>query len=275
MSSRRTVFAISDRTGITVEKLAASLLSQFGDIEFQHVAIPYVDNVEKVRGAVEQIRAAQARDGVRPLVFSSLVEPELRARLHASGAFVLDYFEAFLGPLEAELGRASRLEVGRSHGMGNGAEYYRRMDAVNFAQANDDGGRTQDYGRAELILLGVSRSGKTPTCLYLALHHAVYAANYPLTEEDLTASRLPELLRPWREKLFGLWIEPLRLHRIRSERRPDSRYASLAQCRFEAGAVRELYRRERIPWLDTSSMSIEEIATHILQARGLYRTPMH
>lgn len=268
---KRPVFFVSDRTGITVEMLGHTLLTQFEEVEFERINCPFVDNAEKVAAVVGQINRAAERGEGRPLVFSSLVDPALREQASRCAGIFLDLFDTFISPLETELGVQSSQSVGRSHGMGVYATYKTRMDAVNFVLANDDGASTRHYPDANIILIGVSRSGKTPTCLYLALHYGILAANYPLTEDDFGASRLPETLAPYRNKLYGLTIDPGRLQQIRTERRPNSPYASAEQCRFEVKAVEEMYQREKIPFLDTSAVSIEEIATTILQKANLQR----
>lgn len=268
---KRHAFFISDRTAITAQALGQSLLSQFEGVEWERQTLPFVDTVAKAQEAAELIdRTAQSADA-RPIVFCTLVHPELREALAGCNGVFFDLFDAFIGPLEAELGLRSTHTVGRSHGMADQAGYKARIEAVNYALSHDDGSGTAGYERADIILVGVSRSGKTPTSLYLALQHGIYAANYPLTEEDLSEPRLPAALRPYRDRLYGLSIDPQRLHRIRSERRPDSRYASLKQCRFEVGQVEALFRRERIPVLDTTSISIEEIATVVVHGAGLQR----
>ena len=268
---KRPVFFISDRTGITIETLGHTLLTQFEDVEFERINCPFVDNAEKVAAVVGQINRAAERGEGRPLVFSSLVDPALREQVGQCAGVLFDLFDAFINPLETELGIRSSRAVGRSHGMGVYATYKTRIDAVNFVLANDDGASARHYPDADILLIGVSRSGKTPTCLYLALHYGILAANYPLTEDDFGANRLPETLAPYHNKLYGLTIDPGRLQQIRTERRPNSPYASAEQCRFEVQAAEAMYRREQIPFLDTSAVSIEEIATTILQKANLQR----
>jgi regulator of PEP synthase PpsR (kinase-PPPase family) len=183
----------------------------------------------------------------------------------------LDFFDAFLGPMEQELGQVSSHALGRAHGMTDLAAYTARINATSFALANDDGTHTREYERADVILIGVSRSGKTPTCLYMALQYGIYAANYPLIEDDLESRRLPAVVEPYRSKLFGLTIRPDRLHQIRQERRPDSRYASMSQCNFELRAAEQLFDRFGIPYLDTTDCSIEEIASRVLERKNIAR----
>ena len=266
---RRTVYFISDHTGITVESMGRALLSQFEELEYDTVSWPFIDSLEKARRAAESINKTVQESAVPPIVFSSLVDPEYRRCFNSVGALVLDFFATFTQALEKELQTPSSPVFGHFHGMHNPHAYNERIHAVNFAFANDDGAVTKNYPAADLILIGVSRSGKTPTSLFLGLQHGILTANYPLTEDDLHEERLPLVLEPHRKKLFGLTIDPFQLQRIRSERRPDSRYASLGQCREEVMLAEGLFKNLRIPFLDTTSMSIEEIAARLKQITGL------
>jgi [pyruvate, water dikinase]-phosphate phosphotransferase / [pyruvate, water dikinase] kinase len=267
----RSVFFLSNRTAITAETLGHSLLAQFEGIEFREYTIPYVDSADKALMAAEQINRAAAQDGNRPIVFSTLADREIRAFIANSHGLMLDLFHTFLSPLEAEL-RAKSLGRGeRSHRLVDVNKYESRMEAINFALLHDDGAYARHYDQADIILIGVSRSGKTPTCLYLALQFGIRAANYPITEEDLSQEGLPRMLRPCVAKLYGLTTSPQRLHSIRTARRPGSRYASLEQCRYELQAVEDIYRAKGIPFLITTTLSVEEIATRIVQETGLQR----
>lgn len=270
MTQKRTAFFISDRTGITAEMLGHSLLTQFDDVSFTETTLPFVDTPEKARDAVQEINRAARNDGTRALVFSTLVDPALSALIQEADALYMDCFQVFIAPMEAELGVHSSHTVGRSHSAGNN-EYLNRMDAINFVLAHDDGQTTKELHKADVILIGVSRSGKTPTCLYLALQYGIRAANYPLIPEDFNAMRLPAGIEPFRSKLFGLTIRPDRLERIRSERRPNSRYASVENCAFEISSAEKLMRQENIPVLDTTTRSIEELATVVLLQANLQR----
>ncbi len=228
--------------------------------------------MEKAHKAVKEINAAARQDGVSPLLFSTLLNHEIRNIItNNSQGEIFDFFETFISPLETVLKTRSAHAIGRSHGMKGYDSYKTRIDAINFALKNDDGATTRHYPDADIILIGVSRSGKTPTCLYLALQYGILAANYPLTEEDLGQVRLPTALHAYQDKLFGLTIDANRLHQIRNERRKNSRYASQDQCTHEVQTVEAIYSREHIPSLDTSSVSIEEIATIILHQTGLER----
>ena len=271
MERRRSVFFVSDRTGITAEALGRSLMSQFDGSGFRQVTLPFIDSPEKATEAVARINAAAREDGVRPVVFSTMVQDDLRAVFHGSEALCLDFFDTFIGPLERELKMKSSHTAGRAHASADDAAYIRRIDAVNFVLANDDGVTTRHYPEADVVLVGVSRSGKTPTCLYLALQYGIFAANYPLTEDDLERGRLPEALASFRPKLYGLTINPGRLQQIRQERRPDSRYASPDQVSYEVARAEKLFQGVGIPFINTTHPSIEEIATTILHKSGLKR----
>jgi [pyruvate, water dikinase]-phosphate phosphotransferase / [pyruvate, water dikinase] kinase len=268
---RRTVFFVSDGTGITVEMLGHSLLTQFEGIEFQHITVPFVDTVPKAHACVARVNEAAHGGSARPVVFTTLVNGEVRDVIRAAEAFTLDFFEVFLDPLEAELGTKSSHTIGRSHSALDTKQYTHRIDAINFALAHDDGVSSRDLDKADVILVGVSRSGKTPTSLYLALKFGIRAANYPLIPEDFDRLQLPSVLGGYREKLFGLSIAPERLCEIRNERRPNSRYSNLDNCRFEVKQAEQLMQREGVRWADSTTKSIEEIATTIMQDFKLER----
>ena len=270
MPGARPIFYVSDGTGITAETIGHSLLTQFTETEFKSDRMPFIDTDAKAHEAARNIRAAGEAAGERPVVVSSCVNQDIAEIIAGSGALVLDIFEPFIAPLERELGKSRQPRVGKAHGIVNFDSYHQRINAMNYALTHDDGVRL-DYKDAEVILLGVSRAGKTPTCVYLALHHGVRAANYPLTEEDLETDRLPAKLRPYKNKIFGLTIDPDRLHQIRQERRPDSRYAAFETCKRDIAAADVIFRTEGIPVLSTTHASIEEISSRVLEALGINR----
>lgn len=269
--SLRSVFFISDGTAITSETLGRSILSQFPNVPFETRVIPYVDTLDRADEAVNQINLAHQRDGVKPLVFDTIVDPVIRERINGADAFNLDIYEGLISKIADEIKVPPAPHTGHAHGDVDSENYKSRIDAVHFALDNDDGARTTHYDAADIILIGVSRSGKTPTSLYLALQFGIRAANYPLTEDDLYENTLPKALQPYREKLFGLVIDTDRLVKIRNERRAGSRYASYQQCQQELRAIQGIYISQGIPNIDVSTMSIEEIATRILQMTGLKR----
>ena len=269
--SKRTVYFVSDQTGVTAETMGHSLLTQFDGAQYQSVSLPFIATVAQATEVVRRIDAAARDSALRPIVFATLVDDAVRAVIQGANALVLDFFAAFLGPLETELGLPSAHASGRAHGMADLGAYTARINATNYALANDDGSGARDYASADVVLIGVSRSGKTPTCVYLALQYGVFAANYPLAEEDLDSGALPAVLLPHRQKLFGLTIRPDRLQQIRNERRPGSRYASLQQVQYELRTALALFGRVDVPYLDTTECSIEEIASRILVRQRLER----
>ena len=270
MTTARPVFYVSDGTGITAETIGHSLLTQFTGTRFATDRIPFVDTVDKARDVAARIRNTGTAMGLRPVIVSSCVDAELTQALAESGALVLDVFAPFIAPMEQELGQKRMPQVGQAHGIVDFDTYHRRINAMNYALTHDDGMRV-DYSDADVILVAVSRAGKTPTCVYLALHHGLRAANYPLTDEDLETDRLPPRLRQYRNKLFGLTIDPDRLHQIRQERRPNSRYAELETCKREVAAADVIFQVEHIPVLSTTHASIEEIASRVLETLGINR----
>jgi regulator of PEP synthase PpsR (kinase-PPPase family) len=268
---RRTVFFVSDQTGVTAETMGHSLLTQFDGQAFRQVTLPFISTVDKAEEAVRRINATGETEGLRPVVFSTLVQEDMREIIKRSNALFLDFFDAFLGPLEAELKAKSSRTQGRAHGMQDIGAYTLRINATNFALANDDGAITRDYDRADLILVGVSRSGKTPTCLYMALQYGIFAANFPFADEEFETGRLPQSLVNHARKLYGLTIAPERLQQIRNERRPNSRYSSPSQVEYELRGAEGIFRRYDIPFIDATECSIEEIASRILDKTGVER----
>ncbi|KJS73902.1 MAG: PEP synthetase regulatory protein [Comamonadaceae bacterium BICA1-1] len=267
--SHRTAFFVSDGTGITAETFAKALLAQF-EIEPRRVRLPFIDDADKAHHALRQINHAAEVDGRRPLVFTTVVNPEVLQVLHGHcKGMLIDMFGTFIAPLELELGIRSNHRVGRFSDVAKSREYHDRMEAINFTLDHDDGQTDRDLAQSDVILVGVSRSGKTPTSLYLALQFGLKASNYPLIPEDFERRQLPPQLLTHKKKLFGLTIEPQRLSEIRHERRPNSRYASLENCRYEVAEAEAMMRRTGIRSLSTTSKSIEEIATLIRQELDL------
>ncbi len=268
---KRSAFFISDSTGITAEVVGDSLLIHFPDIEFERRVLPYTDSEEKTAKVVNEINEAAEKDGAAPIVFVSLMNKTLSEMLQASNGFYVDVLNTFMKPLEKALGCKGNHQIGRTKVATADHDYSRRMDAVHFALENDDGGMTRKYSQADIILIGVSRSGKTPTSLYLAMQFGIFCANYPITEEDLEDGRLPKALDEYRNKLFGLTIDANRLVSIRQERLSNSRYASIQQCAMEVRETEALLQRFGVPWINTTNASVEEISTRILAKTELER----
>ena len=268
---KRTAYFVSDRTGITAEMLGHSLLTQFDNVRFNEITLPFVDSVEKARDVVQQINQQALSDGSRPLVISTLARTEIAQIIGQSNALFLDCFEIFISPLERELGMRASHAIGRTHNVSDFVNYHHRIESVNYTLSHDDGITNRDLNDADIILVGVSRCGKTPTCLYLAMQFGISAANYPLIPEDFSRMQLPSALRSLRGKLYGLTIRPERLQQIRNERKPGSQYATLSNCEYEVREGEALMRQEGIPFLDATSKSVEELATTILHEAKLVR----
>ncbi|AIY42572.1 hypothetical protein LT85_3414 [Collimonas arenae] len=262
--ANRTVFFVSDGTGITAETFGHSVLTQF-ELRFKQVRLPFIDTLDKAYEATRKINEAFVADGKLPIVFSTLVKADLSKVIQHAKAMHMDLIQTFVEPLEKELGVKSTHTIGRSHNTANTDEYKNRIEAINFSLAHDDGQSHKNLADADVILVGVSRSGKTPTSLYLAMQFGVKAANYPLIPEDFERDKLPSGLLPFKQKIFGLTIAADRLSEIRNERRPGSKYAALTNCRYEVNEAEKIMRREGIRWMSSTTKSIEEIAATILQ----------
>ncbi len=267
-NSKRTIFYISDSTGITVEALGQCLLSHFEGLTLKQVRMPFIDSVDKAKAAVEVINATQERDGVRAIICMTVVSPSIRALFHLTGAHCLDMFGTFVNPLSCELGMPANETIGLSRRVA-GAEYRNRINAINFTLGHDDGISETGLKDADVILVGVSRCGKTPTSIYLAMQYGMAVANNPIIPEDLERDALPGTLLDHKDKIFGLTIDPQRLHMIRSERRPNSHYADYENCKREVKQAEALLRREGIDMLDSTSRSVEEISSLIMQRLSL------
>ncbi|MFY8274868.1 posphoenolpyruvate synthetase regulatory kinase/phosphorylase PpsR [Pseudoalteromonas sp. SSDWG2] len=265
----RSAFYISDGTAITAEVFGNATLSLF-PMEFEHTTIPFVETTKKALQVKAQIEQAAARSNEKPIVFFTFVNPELSEIILSSNAVCYDFISAFSKQLQGELGVEPVPKVHRTHSI-HEQSYDYRIAAVNYALANDDGANIKDYQQADVILVGVSRSGKTPTSLYLALQYGIKAANYPLTPDDLDSGELPKCLQPYKNKLFGLTIAPERLAAIRNERMANSKYASLRQCRIEIREVEMMYKRFRIPHYNSTHHSVEEMSAKIMAETGLQR----
>ena len=269
--TERTVYIVSDSTGITAETFSHSVLAQFEEVNFRQIRLPFVDTLQKAEEAALRIDRNAAETGTPPIIFSTLVHPEIMARVRQANGIFLDLFGTFVLHIEQALGLKSSHSIGRSHMAANTEKYRNRIDAINFSLSHDDGQFVNNLDQADVILVGVSRCGKTPTSLYLAMQYAVKAANFPLVPDDFERGTLPATLVPHRAKLFGLSIQPDRLAEVRNERRPNSKYASLEQCRYEVAEAERMMRRAGIEWLSTTTKPIEEISTTVLQEVGLDR----
>lgn len=267
---KRVVFFVSDRTGLTAESYGSSLLSQFPGTEFESIKHAFVDNVAQARLSVIAINEASKKNNAQSIVFSTLVENEIQNIIEKADACVISLFATFIGPLELALSEKSAHTLGRSQDVMGKLGYEKRLDAIDYSLAHDDGVRPDQYDAAEVILVGVSRCGKTPTSLFLAMSHSINACNYPLTEDELDTDTLPEVLLKHRKKLVGLTIKPRHLSNIREKRRPNSQYASLQYCKNEIKIAEAMFQRAAIPFFDSTDISIEELAGSVMKATGNY-----
>lgn len=266
----RQIFIVSDGTAITAETLAHSIMTQFPDLRYHQTRIPFVNTVEKAIDTARRINAVEKEEGTRPIIFTTFVEPDImRSFNELVSGHIIDLFRKFVGPLETEFGMKSAHSIGQTHKIRDDEKYNRRIAAIDYTLTHDDGQTNRGLDEADVILVGVSRSGKTPTSLFLAMQFGIKVANYPLIPEDFERGALPDALIPLRSKLFGLSISPERLSEIRNERRPGSRYASLANCEKEIADAESLMRREGIRWLNSTTKSIEEISATIMSELGL------
>ncbi|ASJ74344.1 pyruvate, water dikinase regulatory protein [Granulosicoccus antarcticus] len=263
-SKKRYAFIVSDRTGLTAEAMAHSLLSQFPEIDFKTETFTFVDTAAKAGELVKRCHSIRSSTGHSPLVFLTMVNEELRSQFKRAEVEVFDLFDTFIGPMEQRLGIKSSHTIGRSHGVTDEKAYTSRIAAVHFALQTDDGMDIEHYRQADLIIVGVSRCGKTPTSLYLSLHYGLYVSNYPLTDHELEQKRLPEALQEFKEKLFGLTIDPFRLLQIRQQRFAESNYSTAATCQREIAQAEALFRSHQLPWLNTTRMSVEEIGAMVV-----------
>ena len=258
------VFFLSDSTGISAETMGNALLIQFPDLRFERRLIPFISSVEEARRVVAILDAAAAGP-VTPLAFSTTAVEEVRQELLRSKCPLIDFFGMHMEQVEPILGAKGIRVAARLHGMGDVKRYNARMAAVEYAIEHDDGQSMRALDKADVILLAPSRCGKTPTTMYLALQHGIFVANYPLVDEDFASAELPGPVREFRNRCFGLTTTPARLSQVRHERRPNSRYASLEQCMYELRQAEAMYRNHRLPVINSSTKSVEEMSTVILQ----------
>lgn len=267
-SEVRDAFFVSDSTGITAETLGNALLANFPSVTFRRHTVPFVDTAASARNVVTTIRE-RAPAGSDPIIFATVKSVGILAELHRSGGVVIDLLGGHLRELEATLGSVASELLGQYHGVGDIERYFGRMRAVEYAIEHDDGQSSRALDVADLIIIAPSRCGKTPTTMYLALQYGLAVANYPLTDDDFPADELPSIIAPYAGKCFGLTTTPLRLSQVRHERRPESTYASLAQCTLELRRSEDLYRRNRVPFLNSSTKSVEEMSAVIMQSMRL------
>jgi regulator of PEP synthase PpsR (kinase-PPPase family) len=267
------VFFLSDSTGISAETMGNALLIQFPNLRFDRTLIPFISSVAEAREVVARLDAVLDSSDRTPLVFTTAASDEVRLELRRTRCPVIDFFDLHMQQVEEILGTPGERLAARLHGVGDIKRYNSRMQAIEYTIEHDDGQSVRSLDKADVILLAPSRCGKTPTAMYLALQHGLFVANYPIVEEDLEVTELPRPVRDLRERCFGLMTSPARLSAVRQERRPNSQYASLEQCTFELRRTESMFKRHRLPVVDSSTKSVEEISTMILQRLKTMNTP--
>jgi regulator of PEP synthase PpsR (kinase-PPPase family) len=259
------VFFLSDSTGISAETMGNALLIQFPGLRFERTVIPFISSVEEARSVVARLDQALDSSPRTPLVFTTAASDEVRLELRRTRCPLIDFFDLHMQQVEAILGTPGERLAARLHGVGDIQRYNSRMQAIEYTIEHDDGQSVRSLDKADVILVAPSRCGKTPTAMYLALQHGLFVANYPIVDEDLEVTELPRPVRQLRQRCFGLMTSPQRLSAVRQERRPGSQYASLEQCTFELRRTEAMFKRHGLPVVDSSTKSVEEISTMILQ----------
>jgi regulator of PEP synthase PpsR (kinase-PPPase family) len=259
------VFFLSDSTGISAETMGNALLIQFPNLRFERTLFPFISSVDEARAVVARLDEALDTSPRTPLVFTTAASDEVRLELRRTRCPLIDFFDLHMQQVEAILETPGERLAARLHGVGDIKRYNSRMQAIEYTIEHDDGQSVRSLNKADVILVAPSRCGKTPTAMYLALQHGLFVANYPIVEEDLEVTELPRPVRHLRERCFGLMTSPQRLSAVRQERRPGSQYASLEQCTFELRRTEAMFKRHRLPVVDSSTKSVEEISTMILQ----------
>ncbi len=270
MWNSKDVYYISDSTGILATNLGQALLCQFPEINFHEEHLPFIRTVEEARQALAYI--LESSGGRRPIVFSTIMDREIMAVFDVPEVEFFDAYELFLSRLEECL-EARALRVPGFSRQADNVTMARRVEAIHFTLDHDDGVRPSEYDQAQVILLGVSRTGKTPASVYLATQLGLKVANFPLTGDTLARGQLPEGVLGNLRRAVGLTTRPEVLQQVRRKRYPDSRYASLTTCIDEIEQAKRVFARYRLPVVDTAGKSIEEIATQVLQELGISKKP--
>jgi [pyruvate, water dikinase]-phosphate phosphotransferase / [pyruvate, water dikinase] kinase len=266
MQEPRDVYYLSGSTGILAKDLGKALLCQFPDVPFREELIPFIQTEKEAEKAIERIRSRST--GQVPMVISTLLGRKLNGILNHPDVEFLNIFDQFLRKIEDILEEKAVWKAGASRHPSE-RTMIKRVEAIHYCIDHDDGSGTKDYDEAEVILLGVSRSGKTPVSVYLATQMGIKTANYPLVLDDSPSFRLPPYITRNKKRLIGLSITPQLLHQYREQRYANSSYASLSTCRSEINEVNTLYLNHDIPIVTSDGKSIEEIAIHVTQLLNL------
>ncbi len=268
MWKSKDIYYISDSTGILAINLGQALICQFPEINFHEEKFPFIKTVIEANNTIKYI--LEQSSGRLPIIFSTLVEPKIRKIFDHPQVELFDVCEVFLSRLENCL-EAKALMLPGSSRQTDDVSMARRVEAINYCLSHDDGTKLDEYNEADVVLLGVSRAGKTPVSVYLSSHMGLKSANYPLTNTDLDRYFLPEGVSRNRKKAVGLTTSAELLHSMRQKRYPDSNYARRNTCLQELEQAKQIFFKYDIPVIDTFGKSIEEIAAQIFQEIGLYK----
>jgi len=252
------VYFISDGTGLSTEQLGKSILIQFPNINFEYKTIPFVNTLKKAQSIAKKINKEPSS-----MVFSTLIYDELNEQFDCGDFFYINFLKQTIDQIEAVKKFKSVPTMGLDYRLGEADHYEQRISAMDFTISSDDGNNVERYNNADIIIIGVSRTGKTPVSIYLALINGLSVANYPLVDLELESQSLPKSLQQYKNKLYGLTITPKRLQEIREKRRSTGKYASPHQVQAEIRYSESLFNKYSIPYIDTTSISVEEIATSI------------
>lgn len=266
MWSSKDIYYISDSSGILVTNLGQALICQFPEVNFYEEKFSYIRTVTEAKKIMAHI--LKRSGGRRPIIFSTILDPEVRAVFDSPE---VEYFEAygrFLERLETCLETEAVREPGIARNPSDLA-LNMRVDAIHFCLDHDDGTKAGEYDEADVILLGVSRVGKTPVAVFLATQMGLKSANFPLTAEYLNRYQVPETIRQNLSRVVALTTSPEQLHSAREKRYPGSRYARLSTCVEELKLAEHLYLKSNIPVVSSAGRSIEETATQVTQQLGI------
>ncbi|VAW33202.1 Phosphoenolpyruvate synthase regulatory protein [hydrothermal vent metagenome] len=268
MWKSKDIYYISDSTGILAINLGQALICQFPEVNFHEEKFPFINTRAAARSTLNYI--LKQSGGRQPLIFSTLVDPKIRKIFDHPQVELFDICGGFLNRLEDCLETKAMMMPGFARQVDN-VSMARRAEAINYCLSHDDGTKLDEYDEAEVILLGVSRAGKTPVSVYLSTQMGLKSANYPLTSSDLDSYSLPDAIRRNRKQAVGLTTSPELLQSMRQKRYPDSKYASRAVCRQELQQAQQIFMKYNLPTINTADKSIEELAAQISQEIGLYR----
>jgi len=270
MWSAKDVYYISDSTGILATNLGQALICQFPEVNFSGEKFPFIRTVEDAKKTLAYILSRSG--GRRPLIFSTIINSDVRKIFDSPEVEFFDAFGHFLDRLETCLETPALREPGFARHLDN-VHMAKRVEAIYFCLEHDDGRKVDEFDEADIILLGVSRAGKTPISVYLSTQMGLKSANFPLTSEYLTRYRIPDGIMQNRAKAVGLTTSAQLLNSVREKRYPGSNYAKLSTCIEEIHQAQRIFQKNKIPIISTAGKSIEEAATQVLRELSILKKP--